>query len=115
MFRTLLLLLVMLGTLVGLAAGLWAYLGRPPHELSLPGVVEIQVVRLCSKVGGRVQEVGTAEGDILRPGQALVSLEAPELKAQLLQAQARLQAAEADLDRARNGSRPEEIENARAA
>jgi HlyD family secretion protein len=115
MYRILLLLLVMLGTLVGLAAGLWAYLGRPSHELSLPGVVEIQVVRLCSKVGGRIQEVGAVEGDIVQPGQTLVSFEAPELKAQFLQVQARIQAAEADLDRARNGSRPEEIENVRAA
>jgi multidrug resistance efflux pump len=115
MFRTLLLLLGMLATLVGGVAGLWTYLTRQPHELTLPGVVEIQEVRLCSKVGGRVEEVSTAEGDVVQPNQALVTFAAPELKAQLLQAHARLQAAEADLDRARNGPRPEEIENARAA
>jgi len=115
MFRTILLTIGALGSLLSGALGLWTYCGGQPHDLSLPGVVEIQEVRLCSKVGGRVDKVSVAEGDLVKPGQVLVSFEAPELQTQLAQCQARLQATQADLDKARNGARFEEKENARAA
>ncbi len=95
--------------------GAWWYGQQRPKVLDLPGVVEIQEVRLSSKVGGRVERVAVREGDHLQAGQPLVFLEAPELQAQLQQADARLQAAQADLDKARNGPRLEEKENARAA
>src|SRR5438093_402268 len=56
---------------------------RPRSEsLRLSGVVEIQEVRLGSKIGGRVAEVLVIEGDIAQPGQVLVRFEAPELEAQ---------------------------------
>jgi multidrug resistance efflux pump len=102
--------------LAGCAAGAgWYFFLRDPGALVLPGLVETQEVRLCSKVGGRVLRTEVREGDLVRPGQALVVFEAPELHAQLLQQQARLAAAQADLDRTRNGPRAEEKENARAA
>lgn len=82
------------------------------HLLHLPGVVEIQEVRLGSKIGGRVARVAVSEGDLVKPGQELVIIEAPELQAQREQWEARLQAAQADLEKARNGSRPEEIREA---
>jgi multidrug resistance efflux pump len=78
-------------------------------------VVETQEVRLSSKVGGRVARMAVAEGDLVRPGQPLVYFDVPELQAQYEQTQARLQAAEADLDKARNGPRPEEKAAALAA
>ena len=42
--------------------------GREPTALVLPGVVEVQEVRLGSKVGGRVREVHILEGDRVEPG-----------------------------------------------
>jgi multidrug resistance efflux pump len=90
-------------------------LGQSARVRRLPGVVETQEVRLSSKVGGRVARVAVAEGDLVRPGQPLVYLEVPELQAQHEQTQARLQAAEADLDKAKNGPRPEEKAAALAA
>src|SRR5262249_13050569 len=68
-----------------------------------------------SKVGGRVERVVINEGDLLQADQPLVYLEAPELKAQLRQTEARLQAAQADLERARNGPRNEEKDASQAA
>jgi multidrug resistance efflux pump len=82
-------------------------------NLRLPGVVEIQEVRLGSKVGGRVAEVYIMEGDMVQPGQMLVRFEAPELEAQRKQTEAHLNAMRAELDRYRNGSRPEEIREAK--
>jgi len=85
-----------------------------PAEVELPGVVETQEVRLGSKVGGRVAEVNVAEGDTVEAGKLLVRFEAPELEAQALQQQGRLAAAEADLEKAKNGPRAEEIRQAKA-
>jgi multidrug resistance efflux pump len=95
--------------------GFWCPFGGRERELRLPGVVEIQEVRLSSKVGGRVAKVAVAEGDLVEPGQPLVYLEAPELQAQRAQAEAKLKSAAADLEKAQRGARREERAAARAA
>jgi multidrug resistance efflux pump len=86
-----------------------------PAALHLPGTVEVQEVRLGPKTGGRVAEVLAREGELAEAGQVLVRFEAPELEAQCEQWQARLRAAEAQLEKTRNGPRDEEKEAARAA
>jgi multidrug resistance efflux pump len=85
------------------------------NGLKLPGVVEVQEVRLGSKIGGRVAEVLVQEGQIAEPGQVLVRFEAPELEAQKAQLEARVKAAQAQWDRARVGSRSDEIAAAEEA
>src|SRR5262245_22953107 len=110
---------ILLATVVFTAAGLgvgfyWSF-GYSARIRRLPGVVEIQEVRLSSKVGGRVARVVVAEGDLVQAGQPLVYLDVPELEAQYEQAPARLQAAEADLEKANNGARCEEKAAAKAA
>jgi multidrug resistance efflux pump len=89
-------------------------LGERDAELRLQGTVEVQEVRLGSKIGGRVAEVLIREGDLVPAGQVLVRFEEPELEAQLGQQRARLGQKEAELEKAVNGSRPEEIAEARA-
>ena len=96
-------------------AGTAAYVSwSRPRELVLPGTVEIQEVRLGSKVGGRIAKIHIREGDRVSPGQDLVTIEVPELEAQRLQQAARLEAMEADYLRVRNGEREEEKEMAKA-
>ena len=92
------------------AAGLGFYwpFGNGDRELRLPGVVEMREVRLGSKVGGRVAEVLVEEGEVIGPGKVLVRLEAPEIKAQLEQLQAKLVNAQWTLKRAENGPRQQE-------
>lgn len=92
----------------------WPFHSRP-EVLRLPGVVEVQEVRLSSKVGGRVEDLHTEEGALVEPGEPLVTFAVPELKAQREQAAARLAAAEAELKKAQEGPRPEEKDAARAA
>jgi multidrug resistance efflux pump len=77
--------------------------------------VETQEIRLGSKIGGRVREVHVEEGALVEPGTELVSFEAPELKAQWDQWQARLKSDDAKLIKARNGARKEEIAASEAA
>jgi multidrug resistance efflux pump len=100
-----------------LAAGsvfVWSLGGRS-DVLRLPGVVEIQEVRLGSKIGGRVAEVLVAEGDLVKAGQVLVRLETPELEAQREQLSARVLEVESALEKAKNEPRQEEKDAARAA
>jgi multidrug resistance efflux pump len=110
-------LLTAVALLAASAAGLgcWYYLNQPPQGLSLPGVVEIQEVRLASKVGGRVAKVAVAEGDLVSPGQPLVYFEVPELLAQRDQQRARYEQAVKDYEKAVNGARPQEKDAAKAA
>src|SRR5207244_11756590 len=93
---------------VALALGFFWPFRRQTPALHLPGVVEIQEVRLGSKIGGRVEKVEVLEGTIAEPGQTLVVFAVPELEAQRQQLQARLLQAEADLEKAKNGPRAEE-------
>jgi len=110
-------LLLLVVVLAAVAAGLgffWPFSGRE-RFLTLPGIVEIQEVRLGSKVGGRVDKIAVQEGERVEPGQPLVYFEVPELRAQREQLQAKLQQALADSDKAKNGPREEEKEAAKAA
>ncbi len=52
-----------------------------PEVLRLPGTVEVQEVRLGSRVGGRVGAVHVREGQLVEPGTVLVTFDAPELTA----------------------------------
>jgi RND family efflux transporter MFP subunit len=70
--------------------------------LSLPGeLTAFQAVAVFPRVTGFVKAVNVDRGSIVRAGDPLVSLEAPELVAQRAEAQSKLQAAEAQLSVAR--------------
>lgn len=92
----------------------WIFFHQTP-TLYLPGTVEIQEVRLGSRIGGRVSKVSVSEGQLVEPNQPLIYFEAPELEAQRDQTVARLRAAEAQLEKAQNGPRAEEKAAALAA
>src|SRR5262245_57406935 len=93
-------ILLLVTVLAAVAAALGFLLPRNhARELTLPGLVEIQEVRLGSKIGGRVKSIDTREGALAEKDQPLVTFDVPELEAQRHQAQARLQAAQFDLEK----------------
>jgi multidrug resistance efflux pump len=99
--------------LAGLGYGAYrAYDARRPYEWS--GTVEARTITVGSRTGGRVKEVLAREGERVQPGQPLVQLEPGDLEAQRLAAQGALAQAQASLERAKAGARPEEIEQAKA-
>src|SRR6185369_11350628 len=71
-------------------------------------VVAHHKIAVGAKVMGRVAWIGVEKADAVQQGQVLVRLEASEFVAQVNQAKANLAAAQAQLDRLRTGSRPEE-------
>jgi HlyD family secretion protein len=84
------------------------------ETLIYSGTVETREIQIGSKVGGRVIEVPVEEGQSVDPGSLLVRFECDELKAQRGQAQAKVDQAQADLQRLQRGYRPEEIAQAEA-
>jgi multidrug resistance efflux pump len=114
MKKKILFIVVGLGIAVAAGVGCWWKLSEKQETLNLPGIVEIQEVRLASKVGGRVARVVVAEGDIVEAGQPLVYFEVPELEAQRYQLEAKVQSVSAELDRAIAGARVEDRATAKA-
>jgi HlyD family secretion protein len=99
------------------AAAAWYYWPRTtgPEVVRLPGTVEVQEVRLGSKVGGRVTAVQVREGQIVEAGTELVRFETQELIARRDQAKHKLAAARATSEKANKGPLEEEIAEAKAA
>lgn len=84
------------------------------HELLLQGEVDAPEVIVTSKAKGRVTVRHVERGDDVRAGQLLVSLESPELMAQLHSLEAVRDKAQAQLDQSLNGTREESIRSLRA-
>jgi len=80
-----------------LAAGgvYWFAQQRRPEPPVVSGTIETDEVRVASRYGGRVTQLHVREGDRLQPGQLIVELDAPELRARRDQAAALLAELEA--------------------
>jgi HlyD family secretion protein len=110
-------LLILLLT-AALAAGgwyWWSYRNNAdPNELRLFGNVDIRQVSLAFDNSGRIAELRVEEGDRVTAGQIIGLLETRTLALQAEQAESQVEAQRQTLMRLRNGSRPEEIAQARA-
>lgn len=87
--------------------------GRPVAPLH-QGMAEADEIRVAARFGGRIAAFAVREGDRVDAGQALYTIESPELNARRRQMEASLATAEARLDKAETGARSEEITAARA-
>ncbi len=108
--------LALLAVAVGFAT--IRYLAVPsegPAELTLEGNIDIRQVNLSFKVAGRVETLEVDEGDPVKTGQILATLDRRYFDDDLRLAKAARDEAAANLERLKNGSRPEEIAAARAA
>lgn len=106
-WKTALAIIVVLVAAVG-GTAYWWYLQQAGGALVLPGTVEVQEVRLSSKIGGRVKDVFVDDGAHVKEGEPLVELDIPELRAQRKQIVAQLAAAKAAADKADHGPLEEE-------
>ena len=84
------------------------------HELVLYGNLDLREVDLAFNDSQRITQVLAQEGDRVRKGQVLARLDTSRLAPQLDQAQAQAQAQAAVVQRLQNGSRPQEVAQARA-
>ncbi len=111
--------LIALGLLVVLALGAWAWMHQRDkgHDgaLVLYGNVDIRQVALAFDGSGRVAEMKVDEGDAVKTGQVLATLDIQTLALQAEQAQAQIGVQQQNLLRLKNGSRPEELAQARSS
>jgi HlyD family secretion protein len=77
-------------------------------------IIAAHKIEVAAKVIGRVLWIGVDKGDHVKEGQVIVRLEDDEYQAQLTQAKGQLASLQAKLDEAVNGSRPEELAQAKA-
>jgi HlyD family secretion protein len=90
--------------------------GAPTPVLTAGGyIIPHRKVELAPKITGRVEWIGVEKGDTVTRGQALLRIEQQEFMAVVDRVQALLAGARARLQELEAGSRPEEIERARAA
>lgn len=109
--------LALIGALI--AGGFVAYSWYKRHnasdgDLALQGNVEVRQVNLAFKVAGRIEHLLADEGDPVRTGQVLASLEKIYFEETLAQMRAQLNQAAANYAKLQAGNRPEEIAQAKA-
>ena len=82
--------------------------------LTLHGNVDIRQVSLAFDGSGRIEALEVEEGNAVKAGQLLGHLDTRALALQAAQAQAQIEVQQQNLARLRNGTRPEEIDQARS-
>jgi HlyD family secretion protein len=101
---------------------------KSSSNLVVQGNIETKEVNINSKTAGKITAINVAEGDSVKNGQVLITIDNSALVAkdaqskaqidaatgQVKVAQAQKAAAQAALSKAQNGARPEEIDEAKA-
>ena len=82
-------------------------------SVMLQGETDAKQVSVAAKVSGRVDSLYVQEGDSVRRGEIVATLDGPEIRAKAAQAMAARDAARAIHDKALHGSREEDIRAAR--
>jgi len=87
---------------------------KSPDQLELYGNVDLRQVELPFNDSERIAAVLVQEGDRVQKGQVLARLDTSRLEPQLAQMEAQAAAQRAVVERYHNGSRPEDVSQARA-
>lgn len=102
-----------LGAVAG--GGYWYYTTHQSHDFKLYGNVDIRQVDLAFLWPERIKTVLVEEGDLVKKGQILATQDTDTLLLQIKQAEATVAANYQAYLIQKNGSRPEEIDQAKAA
>lgn len=114
--RKILIPLLILGALGYGGYRLYLHLQEPEdaNELTLYGNVDLREVNLAFKDSERIDTVLVEEGDAVRTGQVLATLDRERLEENIATTRANMEAQRFAVTRLENGSRPQEIEVAQA-
>ena len=110
-------LLPLLALLAAGGAAAWWWFAPPPAVATAVvayGAIDIRQSQLAFNDNDRISRILVQEGDRVTKGQLLAELDTTRLQASADKASADADAARNTLVRLRNGSRPEEIDQARA-
>jgi HlyD family secretion protein len=104
--------LVVLGVIVFIIYGL--YLANRSVDAPLQGQIDARYIDISPKIVGRIAKLHVREGDDVKPGDLLVTLDSPEVVAKLSEAEATRDAVAAKQQLLDDGTRQEEVRVARA-
>ena len=104
--------LVVVGVIAFIVYGL--YLANKPIVAPLQGQIDGRYIDISPKIVGRIATLHVREGDEVKPGALLVTLDSPEVQAKVSQAEAARGAAAAKQQLLDVGMRQEEVRTARA-
>src|SRR5215468_8245586 len=109
-------IIVLLAVAAGVVGLTWwlTHHPRATPTLALYGNVDLRQVELPFNNSERIAAVLVQEGDRVQRGQVLARLDTSRLEPQVAQAEAQVAAQQQVVIRLHNGSRPEEIAQARA-
>lgn len=103
-----------IGVIIALLAAFLFYKQHEKKPLKVSGFVEAHEIRVGSRVGGRITSVPAEEGQPVKPGDVLITLEPYDLGDLRAQAAAQVAARRADYERLKSGYRSEEIAQGKA-
>jgi HlyD family secretion protein len=98
----------------GAAIWWWSRDAQTSNELALYGNIDLRQADLAFNNSERIATVLVQEGERVRKGQVLARLDTSRIEPQLAQVEAQAAAQRQVVQRLRNGTRPEEIAQARA-
>jgi HlyD family secretion protein len=104
--------IVVLGIIAFIVYGL--YLANRPVVAPLQGQVDGRYIDISPKIVGRIAKLHVREGDAVKPGDMLVTLDSPEVQAKVSQAEAARGAAASRQQLLDVGTRQEDVRVARA-
>jgi len=109
--------LIVLGAVLGAVVGWW-FINRPDqearNEILLYGNVDLRQVNLAFNGNERIETLLVQEGDRIKKGDILGTLDMERLRFSVARAEAKALAQRHVVERLENGTRPEEIDQARA-
>ena len=111
------LIAVIVALLAGIGYAVWHYNNSEKenaNRLILYGNVDIREVNLGFRVGGRVEQMRFEEGDLVHAGDVMAVLDKTPYQHDLDLAKAQLETRRANYQKMQAGSRPEDIDQARA-
>ena len=73
------------------------------------GKVKFETISVSSKLAGRIDKIYVAEGQIVKKGDTLASLNIPEVRAKMMQADGAITSAQGQLNMAFNGATTEQL------
>jgi multidrug resistance efflux pump len=103
MKRLLLLLLI-----AALGGGAYYYFNRPPDALTLTGIVTTNDVVVGPQIGGRIDDLRVAEGDVVKQGQILAVIAPDELRAESAYAEQNVEGINSQIQQSQAALRYEE-------
>lgn len=108
------LMLTVIVALIIAAFGAIRHFAFVPQQEYQQGQIDARRVMVAGKLAGRISKFSVHEGDSVTAGDIIAEIYSPEVEAKKLQAEGAYKAAKAQATKAKNGSRSEQIDAAKA-